>query len=386
VFFVSKYAHFVPFWKSVQWPHIFCQQKRRGKMQRCLTCSLTTVLCIGLSQSLAFCAITQLTNDTSDWVLEISKINVVRQYWYNFDLESGDSFAGQLYNNYIDDNHPAKPLMGRFLKGGATIDSNDIEIQTRFPNYLTINENSDFSGGNLIWIYRQNRMTNGRTIYSRLVSESRNNADESAPVIFGTNRPGEYPVGITANNIYKNLAGLLIDTSLFRFDKPISKNAIRQGEIHSLIINTCSSFSGRFHRISNLDVFPNISGKSIVRTRSDGFHDKIYTASTRSLTDNNKNSNISMASGKIVIWPHWDDSDDDTYVSLAGRITNNNVATGSIASPLSGVHVVPGASGCFNGELFTVTYAPDIIPAPGALLLCAIGAALVSWLRRRRTL
>ena len=78
-----------------------------------------------------------------------------------------------------------------------------------------------------------------------------------------------------------------------------------------------------------------------------------------------------------MVWSAWDGSDWEIYSNFAGQITDNEVC--DACPDISGTNVVWTS----EGEIYMATYTPDVVPAPGALLLGMLGTGVVGWLRRR---
>jgi hypothetical protein len=77
-------------------------------------------------------------------------------------------------------------------------------------------------------------------------------------------------------------------------------------------------------------------------------------------------------------------SDIEIYSNLAGQLTDGGLH--NLDPAISGLNVVWQGWDGSDYEIYMGTYTPDTIPAPGAILLSALGVSLVGWLRKRRTL
>ncbi len=147
---------------------------------------------------------------------------------------------------------------------------------------------------------------------------------------------------------------------------------------------------------------PDISGTNVVWSRMDGplsggaLKYNVYSNFTGQLTSDGDAFVNPAISGTNVVWV--DLAGGPLQTNFGGVVTGMtnfyNYSTGysglGLTTPdISGTTIVwngPDMSGEPDMEIYMATYTPDVVPAPGALVLVGLGAGLVGWLRRRRTL
>ena len=75
----------------------------------------------------------------------------------------------------------------------------------------------------------------------------------------------------------------------------------------------------------------------------------------------------------------------NVQTSFGGQVTDNPLDYGMEGVDISGTTVVWSGWDGTDWEIYMATYSTGAIPAPGAVVLASLGAGLVGWLRRRKT-
>ncbi|MBN1507359.1 MAG: PEP-CTERM sorting domain-containing protein, partial [Sedimentisphaerales bacterium] len=189
-------------------------------------------------------------------------------------------------------------------------------------------------------------------------------------------------------------------------------NVVWQG--FSVGFDIFTNYAGQLTNDSLYDTYPDISGTNVVWIGGDVWDSEIYSTFAGQLTTDSTNHESVAISGTNVVWSAWDGTDFEVYSNFAGQLTNNNtddrfpdisatnvvwVNEGGIITSFAGQLTTrnssrPAISGTnvawlgYDGhwEVYMANWDSATVPAPGGVLLAGMGAGLVGWLRRRRTL
>ncbi len=200
----------------------------------------------------------------------------------------------------------------------------------------------DISGTNVVWS-AFNGATNSNDLYSNFgFQTSTSNVSELAPAISGTNVVWQaWDWDSSSYQIYSNFDGQLSSSDTHCWN-------------------------------------PDISGENVVWIEEPGTANSNFGFTAGS-------ARYVAISGTNVAWSN----NQSIYTSFGGLVFEypTNYTIDSI--DISGTSVVwSGSDGGTGWEIYMATYndgSSGTIPAPGAVVLASLGAGLVGWLRRRKT-
>jgi len=288
--------------------------------------------------------ITQLTNNTyKDYAPAISGSNVVwlslQTYAAYDDFSLNSNFGFQVEDAVASSSFPA-------ISGTNVVwDSYNGEWHAVKSNFGwdsggVDRPSPDISGTNVVWS-AYNHVAGSYDLYSSFGFQTNTSVDELAPAISGTNVAWYAFDDDGVYQVYSNFAGQLSSTD------------------------------------SDHCIDPDISGENVVWIEGSGRINSNFGFSSADPA-----SDVAV-SGTDVAWTNTQ----SLYTTFGGLVfaypTNYSIE----GIDISGPSVVWSGWDGTDWEIYMATYddGSGTIPAPGAVVLASLGAGLVGWLRRRKT-